>query len=111
MIDDVQMRRDSYPTASVLFGVAALQCLTGLLGLFVRLTNPDIDMPELRWFLYGFQRGDSTWLDWVTLSTVGLYLVLGFGAYAFRVPAALLAFASYCHPAGHYAVFRRDSPK
>jgi hypothetical protein len=93
--DDMQLRRGGNPTASILIGVAAVQLVAGLIGLFVYRSNPDINMPELKWFLYHFQAGTFTALDWVVTFSGVLYILLALLAYRVRLPAVLLGVAVY----------------
>src|SRR5262249_12129548 len=78
------MRPDKNPTASALFGVAALLLLIGVLGSF--MYSP----------LFG-------WLDWiVTLSGV-IYLGLAVAARWMRLPAALTAIFLFAVYVGYQA--------
>ena len=52
-------------------------------------------MPELKWFLYSFQSGAFTWLDWALTFSGAIYLILGFVARSATLPAALFAAAIY----------------
>jgi len=91
----MQLVRDKNPACSILFGVAAIQLLIGLLGWFVHRENPDVEMPELKWFLYSFQSGAFTWLDWALTFSGAIYVILGFVARSATLPAALFAAAIY----------------
>ena len=91
----MQLRRKDNPTASALFGIAAVQFLVGFIGLFIYFVNPDADIPQLKWFLYHFQSGAFTALDWVVAFSGVIFTLLALLAYRARLPAALLAAASY----------------
>ena len=91
----MQLVRDKNPACSILFGVAAIQLLIGLLGWFVHRENPNVEMPELKWFLYSFQSGAFTWLDWALTFSGAIYVILGFVARSATLPAALFAAAIY----------------
>jgi hypothetical protein len=69
---DFPMQPDKNPTASALFGVAAIQLLVGLLG----------------WFMYSAQFG---WLDWIVCLSGVFYIGLAVAARWFRLAAALIA--------------------
>jgi hypothetical protein len=87
--------RDKNPTASILFGVAVIQLVVGLVGWFVYRVNPDMDIPQLRGFLYTFQHGSFTWVDWALTFNGVIYIVLGIAARWSTVAAALLGTALY----------------
>ena len=70
------MQHDKNPTASALFGVAAIQILVGLLG----------------WFMYSPQFG---WLDWIVTISGAIYLGLAFAARWTRLFAAIVGAAFY----------------
>ena len=70
------MQPDKNPTASSLFGVAAILLLVGLLG----------------WFMYGPQFG---LLDWIVSFSGVIYLGLAVAARRFRLAAALIATALF----------------
>jgi hypothetical protein len=93
--DNFQLRQDTNPAARALVGIAAVQLLAGLIGLFVYRSNPDIDMPELKWFVYHFQRGALTPLDWVVTFSGVFYMLLAVLAYRVRLPAVLAGVATY----------------
>jgi hypothetical protein len=52
-------------------------------------------MPQLKWFLYHFQSGPFTALDWVVTFSGAIYALLAFVAYRERLPAALVGAALY----------------
>ena len=64
------IRKDKNPTASSLFGVAALQILVGAFG----------------WYLYS---ANFSLLDWIICFSGIIYVVLGIIAYRKPLPAAL----------------------
>lgn len=92
---DMQLVRDKNPTASILLGVAAIQLVVSLVGWFAHRVNPDMDVPELKWVLYSFQRGAFTWVDWAFALSGAVYIALGVAAWWARVPAALLGAVLY----------------
>jgi hypothetical protein len=89
----MQLRRENNPTASALFGIAAVQFLVGFIGLFIYFVNPDADIPQLKWFLYHFQSGAFTALDWVVTFSGVIFTLLALLAYRVRLLAASLAAA------------------
>ena len=70
------IRKDKNPTASLLFGAAAIQCLIGLVG----------------WSIYSNEFG---WLDWVITFAFLIYVVLGLWARWAPVVPAFLGFLLY----------------
>jgi hypothetical protein len=91
---NLRLRADRNPTASALFGVGGLQILVGAVAVFVYKRNSDLDLDQLRWFLYSFHvRFD--WLDWVFGFSGAIYIALGLASLWVRLPAALLGAGIY----------------
>src|SRR5881396_2996682 len=63
----IGIRKDNNPTASALFGVAAIQGMVGVFG----------------------------WLDWVITFSAAIYIALGIAARWVRLPAALIGVGLY----------------
>jgi hypothetical protein len=78
------MQHDKNPTASALFGVAAIQILVGLLG----------------WFMYSPHFG---WLDWIVTISGAIYIALAIAARWTRLSAAIVAAALYAVYLGYQA--------
>src|SRR4051794_20656592 len=91
----MQLVRDKNPAASILFGVAAIQLVVDLVGWFVHRVNPDVDIPQLRWFLYTFQHVSFTGVDWALTFSGVIYITLGIAARWSAVAAALFGAALY----------------
>jgi hypothetical protein len=70
------VRKDKNPTASLLFGAAAVQCMVGLFG----------------WSLYSINFG---WIDWAITFSFLVYVVFGVWARWTPVTPAILGFLSY----------------
>jgi hypothetical protein len=90
---EIRFGKDANLTTSVLFGVAALQLLVGLLGWFVHSHDPDIE--ELRWFVYSYDRTRFGWLDWAVTFSGVIYAVFGIVARWAPLPAALAGAGIY----------------
>lgn len=87
------MRKDTNPTASLLFAVAALQILVGVIGWFVHRLDADVE--ELRWILYSYDRVQFGWLDWAITFSGVIFAALGIVARWARLPAALFGAGLY----------------
>ncbi len=72
----IGIRKDKNPTASALFGVAAIQGMVGVLG----------------WYLHS---GSFGWLDWVITFSSAIYIALGIAARWVRLPVALIGVGLY----------------
>ena len=90
---EIRFRKGANLTASLLFGVAALQLLVGLLGWFVH--SHDTDMDELRWVVYSYDRARFGWLDWAITFSGVIYAVFGIAACWAPLPAALAGVGIY----------------
>ncbi len=108
---DMRLVGDKNPASSILFGVASIQLLVGLVGWFDYRVNPDVDIPQLKWFLYNFQSGSFTWADWALTFSGAIYLLLGFYARWASVAAALSAALLYAAALGMQALQGNGPPQ
>ena len=93
VITELRLRRDINPTATLLFGVAALQILVGLLGCLEY--GWQLDDEYLRDVIYTYDRVRFDWFDWIITFNGAIYIALAVLARREGFTAALVGTGIY----------------